>query len=163
MCLTFLLQTGLSRVKEYVDNFRETKFALESNRVKCLRSFNNMPGDGIKLIFFFQFPDVFTECCFRSEVGLPERSAVLIPSPLPVLREACVCLRLLVNGEVVLVNECDCGAVHDVSVDTVRVHGAGGRPELTVTGGRVLSCWRRRGRRRRRRGRGQVTSSDWAQ
>ena len=36
----FFIQTGRSRVKEYVDNFRETKFALESNRVKCLRSFN---------------------------------------------------------------------------------------------------------------------------
>ena len=60
-------------------------------------------------------------------------SAVLIPSPLPVLRVASVGLRLLVNGEVVLVNEGDLGAVHDVSVDTVRVHGARGRSELTVT------------------------------
>ena len=81
ICLTFLIQTGRSRVKEYVDNFRETKFALESNRVKCLRSFNNMQGDGIKLIFFFQFPDVFTECCFRSEVGLCRAHTIAASSP----------------------------------------------------------------------------------
>ena len=32
---TFLIQTGLGRVKEeHVHDFRKTKFALESNRVK---------------------------------------------------------------------------------------------------------------------------------
>ena len=51
---------------------------------------------------------------------------------------------VLVSGEVVLANERDRGAVHNVKVDTVCSHGTGSRSELTVAVGCVL-CWWRRG------------------